>query len=85
MMTTRHTRLEEETARAELVRSAPVGRHAPVTAGLLAVLAAQVAVAVLAGLALVATGYGATGAVAFGAAMVWVGLAFSAITLVAAR
>ena len=85
MMTTRHTRLEEETARAELIRSAPVGRHAPVAAGLLAVLAAQVAVAMVAVLALVATGYAATGAVAFGAAMVWVGMAFSAITLVAAQ
>ena len=85
MMTSRHTRLEEETARAELVRSAPVGRHAGAAAGLLAVLVAQLAVAVLVVASILATGYGVVGAFAFGAAMVCVGMAFAAIALVTAQ
>ncbi len=85
MMTTRHTRLEEETARAELLRSAPVGRHAGAAAGLLAVLVAQVAVAVLVVASILAAGYGVVGAFAFGAALVCVGMAFAAITLVTAQ
>ncbi len=85
LMTTRHTRLEEETARSELVRSAPVGRFAGATGGLLAVLVAQVTVAIVVVLTVVGFGYGPVGAIAFGAALVVAGSAFSAVTLVAAQ
>jgi ABC-2 type transport system permease protein len=36
-MTVRHTRTEEESERAELIRAAPVGRHAPLVAALIGV------------------------------------------------
>ena len=56
VMTTRHTRLEEETSRAELVRSAPVGRHAGTSGALLGVLIAQVGVAMAVAAAVVVAG-----------------------------
>ena len=83
--TVRHTRLEEETARAELVRSAPVGRHAGSAAALLALLVTQSAVAVAVVAVLLAGGFGAAGAVAFGSALVAAGMSFSAAALVAAQ
>ena len=82
MMTTRHTRAEEESARAELLRSAPVGRHAPAVAGLLAVAIAQLALAAAVAVVLVATGFGGMGAIAFGAALLAVGMVFAALSLV---
>ncbi len=85
LMTIRHTRLEEETERAELVRSAPVGRYAGSGAGLLAVLVAQLITASAVTLTVIASGYPPIGAVAFGAALVAAGMAFAAITLVTAQ
>jgi ABC-2 type transport system permease protein len=85
LMTTRHTRLEEETARSELVRSAPVGRYAGATAALLAVGVSQVILAATVTAAVIGFGYAPIGAIAFGAALVAAGMAFSAITLVAAQ
>lgn len=83
--TVRYTRLEEETARAELVRSAPVGRHAGSAAALLALLVTQSVVAGAVVAVLVAVGFGALGAVAFGSGLVAAGMAFSAVALVAAQ
>lgn len=83
--TVRYTRLEEETARAELVRSAPVGRHAGSAAALLALLVTQSAVAVAVLAVLLAGGFGAIGAVAFGSGLVAAGMAFSAVALVTAQ
>jgi ABC-2 type transport system permease protein len=85
LATTRHTRLEEESARSELVRSAPVGRYAGAGAGLLAVVASQLVVAGAVTLTVIGFGYEPGGAVAFGAALVAAGIAFSAITLVTAQ
>jgi ABC-2 type transport system permease protein len=85
LMTTRHTRLEEETARSELVRSAPVGRYAGAAAGLLAVLVSQLIVAGTVALTVIGFGYGLIGALAFGVALVAAGSAFAATTLVAAQ
>ena len=85
LMTTRHTRLEEETARSELVRSAPVGRYAGAAAGLLAVLVSQLIVASTVALTVIGFGYGPVGALAFGVALVAAGSAFAATTLVAAQ
>jgi ABC-2 type transport system permease protein len=47
LLVTRHTRQEEETGRAELVSSGVVGRYAWLAAGLLYVLAVNVALAAL--------------------------------------
>ena len=52
---TRHLRAAEEDGRLELVRSAPVGRDAPVVAGLVAAVVATVAVGGLTFLALLST------------------------------
>jgi ABC-2 type transport system permease protein len=81
----RNTRSDEETGRAELVRSARVGRRAP--------LAATLAVAALADLVvgLVVFGVGVltelpvTGSVLLGLATAGVGLTFAALTAVAAQ
>lgn len=85
MATARATRLEEESARAELVRSAPVGRHAGAAAGVLSVLVTLVLVSVAVVLACVGAGFGAVGAIAFGAALVGVGMVFAAVTAMAAQ
>lgn len=85
LMTTRHTRLEEETARSELVRSAPVGRYAGSAGALLAVLVSQLIVAAAVALVVTGSGYGPAGTLAFGAALVAAGMTFSASTLVAAQ
>ncbi|MGW6229320.1 ABC transporter permease, partial [Cellulosimicrobium cellulans] len=52
----RHTRAEEETGRAELVRAGVVGRHAPATAAFVAALVANGAIALATGAVLGATG-----------------------------
>ena len=81
----RHTRAEESSGRAELVRAGAVGRHAPSVAALLQVLIANVLVATVSALVLAAYGLPAaessvlTFAVAAGA------LVFGAVALVAAQ
>ena len=82
MMTTRHTRNEEESGRAELLRGAPVGRHAAAAAGLGAVAVAQLVVGAAVAMVLVAAGYGVAGAAAFGVAAVAVGMAFAGVAAV---
>lgn len=53
----RHTRAEEETGRSELVRAAPVGRHAPAVAAIVTLFVVNAVIAVVSALAL----YGASG------------------------
>lgn len=53
----RHTRAEEESSRSELVRAAPVGRHAPAVAATITLLVVNAVIAVVSALAL----YGASG------------------------
>lgn len=81
----RHTRAEEDSERAELIRSTVVGRHAPSTAALAVVGAANVIVGVLATLGFVALGYATAGSIALGASLAAVGLVFAGITAVAAQ
>ncbi|WP_156759868.1 ABC transporter permease [Microbacterium karelineae] len=52
----RHTRAEEESARAELIRAAPVGRHAAAVAALVTLAAHLIVIAALGAAALVALG-----------------------------
>lgn len=84
-MVTRHTRTEEETGRSELVRAAPVGRHATAAAAMSGVLVANLAVATGVAVAIVAFGLPVVGAVAFGAALVGAGMVFAGIALVAGQ
>ncbi|MFD2793714.1 ABC transporter permease [Promicromonospora vindobonensis] len=48
----RHTRAEEESSRSELVRAAPVGRHAPAVAAIVTLLVVNAVIAVVSALAL---------------------------------
>jgi ABC-2 type transport system permease protein len=81
----RHTRREEETGRAELVRAAAVGRWAPVTAALGVVAAADAAIGVLVALGLIALGLPAAGSLAYGAGLFMCGLVFAAVGAVTAQ
>jgi ABC-2 type transport system permease protein len=84
-MVTRHTRTEEETERAELVRAAPVGRHAAAASAMAGVFIANIAVATGVVIALLAYGLPTAGALAFGAGMVSSGMVFAGFALVAGQ
>lgn len=86
MFTTgRHTRADEEAGRTELVRSAEVGRHAPLIAAVsvssLACLATGAAIAAVAA----ATGLPALGSILLGTGVAACGLVFTGVTAVAAQ
>ncbi|MFG3347540.1 ABC transporter permease [Streptomyces sp. NPDC048018] len=79
----RHTREEEESGRQEMLSAGVVGRRAPLTAALLAALAANalVALIVTAGLA----GQGAAGALALGLAIGGTGMVFATAAAIVAQ
>jgi ABC-2 type transport system permease protein len=82
LLIARHTRAEEQSGRAEVVRANVVGRHAPLTAALIVAGVANVAaMVVVAGLA-VANGYATEGSLLVGVATGLTGMAFAAITAV---
>jgi ABC-2 type transport system permease protein len=81
----RHTRSDEESGRAELVRSARVGRRAPLAAALGLAGLANLAVAVVVFAAAAGTGLPAGGSVLLGLAVAGVGLTFAAATAVAVQ
>ncbi|MDK1473057.1 ABC transporter permease [Streptomyces sp. 549] len=85
LIVTRHTRTEEETGRAELVRSTVVGRHAYLTAALAVAVLANVALALLltaglAGLGVESMDWG--GSLLYGAAHAAVGIVFACLAAV---
>ncbi|MFN0089181.1 MAG: ABC transporter permease, partial [Acidimicrobiales bacterium] len=81
----RHTRAEEESERADLVRSGVVGRHAGAAAVLAVALAANTLVGIGAAGASIALGYGVAGSVALAASFAAVGWAFAGAAAVAAQ
>jgi ABC-2 type transport system permease protein len=81
----RHTRSDEETGRAELIRSARVGRHAPVAAALGLAGLANLAVALIVFTAVAATGLPMAGSALLGLAAAMVGMFFAALTAVAVQ
>jgi ABC-2 type transport system permease protein len=81
----RHTRSDEETGRAELIRSARVGRHAPVAAALTVAALANLAVAVVVCGAAVGTGLPMSGSLLLALGCAGVGLTFAALTALAAQ
>lgn len=81
----RHTRAEEESGRDELIRSAPVGRHAPMTAALLVAGLASAIVGAAVALSLIAYRLPAAGAWANGLGVALCGLVFATIALLAAQ
>jgi ABC-2 type transport system permease protein len=81
----RHTRADEEAGRTELLRSARVGRHAPLLAPVLLSSLACVALALTIGAATTASGLPAVGSFVLGASVGACGLVFTGIAAVAAQ
>lgn len=73
----RHTRLEEQTGRAELVRANVQGRHAPLTSALLLVLCANVVAGLLIVSGGLSAGYAAAGSLLVGTSATLVGMFFA--------
>lgn len=76
----RHTRVEEQNGRAELIRSNVVGRHAQLTAVLIVAVGANLLLALMLGGALTANGFDGGEGLLFGASVGAVGLVFAGIT-----
>jgi ABC-2 type transport system permease protein len=85
MLMTRHTRAEEQTGRAELIRAAVVGRHAQLTAALVVAVISNVALAALTTAATISIGFPAGSALLFGASLAATGLLFAGVTAVTAQ
>ncbi|MEU0565465.1 hypothetical protein ABZ297_08755 [Nonomuraea sp. NPDC005983] len=85
MLMTRHTRAEEQTGRAELIRAAVVGRHAQLTGALIVAVISNAALAILTAAAAISIGFPAGSAVLFGASLAAVGLLFAGVTAVTAQ
>lgn len=85
LLVTRHTRAEEESGRAELVRASVVGRHAHLTAALIVAALANLGVLVVITAMSVAGGYGAMGSLLIGTGTALVGMAFAGIAAVTAQ
>jgi ABC-2 type transport system permease protein len=81
----RHTRNEEETGRLELLGAGVVGRYAPLTAALIAVCLANLALVVLIALFLVGVGFPAAGSLALGLSIGLTGVLFAGVGAVAAQ
>ncbi|GAA3780420.1 exporter of polyketide antibiotics [Plantactinospora mayteni] len=81
----RHTRQNEETGRTEMIGSMAVGRRAPLTAAMIVVTGANLVLAVLSTLALIASDLPTAGSLAFGLGLGAAGLTFAAIAAVAAQ
>lgn len=75
----RHTRQNEETGRAELLASGVVGRHASLAAAVVLTTLANLGLAGLVALVLIATGLGPAGSVLAGAAVASAGLCFTGV------
>ncbi|MEU8223693.1 polyketide antibiotic transporter [Kribbella sp. NPDC048915] len=79
---TRHTRAEEETGRAELIRSTVVGRHAATTAALVVAFIANLGVALVTTLAMLSGGLQATDSLAVGTGIGLAGLSFAGVATI---
>ncbi|MEO3928492.1 ABC transporter permease [Micromonosporaceae bacterium B7E4] len=81
----RHTRAEERTGRAELVRANVVGRHAQITAALTLTALMGLLVALLIGAMMAGNGYDAGGSLLFGASIGAAALTFAGIAAITAQ
>ena len=80
LLVSRHTRVEEQTGRAELVRASVVGRHAQLTATLVVAAGANVVLSLLIAGAMGASNLDTSDALLFGASVGAVGLVCAGIT-----
>ncbi|MGW0481765.1 ABC transporter permease [Nonomuraea sp. NPDC003214] len=84
LLVVKHTRSDEEQGRRELVGSAAVGRHAPLTAALAVVLGANLVLALLITVVGASAGLGLAGSLAWGlmaASAGWLGAGLAAVTV----
>ena len=81
----RHTRMDEEQGRAELVTATPAGRVQPLLATVVHGLLANLALAVLTALALISTGLGVSGSFVAGFGAAAVGLSFLGVGLLSGQ
>ena len=81
----RHTRSEEETGRAELLRSAVLGRHAATLAGLGYAVLSALLIGAITTMAMLGAGLDTTGSLTYGAGLTLLGICYAAVTLVAAQ
>ncbi|MFD1860439.1 hypothetical protein EHW97_12775 [Aeromicrobium camelliae] len=81
----RHTRAEEQSGRAELMRANVVGRHATLTAAFLLTAIANVAIGVLMLAATLAAGFAPAGSALVATAGVAVGVFFAAVAAVTSQ
>jgi ABC-2 type transport system permease protein len=83
LLVVRHTRLEEQTGRAELIRADQVGRSAPLTATVIVAVITNLVGGLLVFAMLVGyAGFAARGSLVFAAAIVATGLAFAGVTTI---
>lgn len=80
LLVARHTRRDEQSGRAELVRSCVVGRHATLAAVLVVAVGANAALALLLAGVMAANGHAAADGLLFGAGVGAVGTVFAGIT-----
>ncbi|CAB4908340.1 unannotated protein [freshwater metagenome] len=85
ILMTRHTRAEEDSGRMELLSATAVGRLAPLGSASAVIVFANLVLALLTALLLVAVGLPASGSLAFGLSWAGAGLAFGAIAAVCAQ
>jgi ABC-2 type transport system permease protein len=81
----RHTRLEEETGRAELIGSAVVGRHAPLTAALVLTFSANAIAGALTAAILVASDLPVAGSILAALLLMGVGWSFAGVAAITAQ
>ena len=81
----RHTRQNEETGRAELIGAGVVGPAASLAAAVVVALGANLVLAPLLGLAMIASGQPVAGSFAAGAAVAGVGVAFTGVAAVTSQ
>lgn len=81
----RHTRVEEEEGRLELIGAGVVGRQAPLTAAVLLAVATTLLVGGLSAAGMIGLGFPATGSLGFGAAWAITGLVMTGVTAVACQ
>lgn len=81
----RHTRAEEETGRAELLRSTVLGRHAATLAGLLYGVSAALLIGIITAASMLVAGLDGVGSVTYGVGLALLGLCCAAASLVAAQ
>ena len=85
LLVSRHTRVEEQTGRAELIRANVVGRHAPLAATTILAVAANVVLAVLVLTGLRAFDAPMTGAALVAAGIGLFGLVFAGVSITAVQ